>query len=73
MDKVRSLILLARARLRRGAIFAAAATGLVAAAVVLALVVAVAKLVPGVTLPEAAIYGSALSSTRIAAHHAASI
>ena len=67
MDKVRSLILLARARLRRGAIFAAVATGLVAAAVVLALVVAVAKLVPGVTMPEAAIYGSAAAAGLIAA------
>ena len=67
MDRVKSLILLARSRLRLALLLEVLATGLLAAVAVLALLVIAVKLVPGVSVPDAAIYGAAAAACVIAA------
>ena len=66
MDTVRSLIRVARARLRLASMLEAIGIGLVAAAVVLALLVVVVKLVPGVAVPDGALYGAVAAGGAIA-------
>jgi hypothetical protein len=67
VDRVKSLILLARSRLRLALLLEVLATGLLAAVAVLALLVIAVKLVPGVLVPDAAIYGAAAAACLIAA------
>jgi hypothetical protein len=67
MDRIKSLIALARSRERLGLALQAGSVGLLVAAVLLALLVLVAKLVPGTDVPNAAVIGAAFGGGLVAA------
>jgi hypothetical protein len=67
MDRIKSLIALARSRERLALALQAGSVGLLVAAVLLALLVLVAKLVPGTDVPNAAVVGAAFGGGLVAA------